>query len=237
MSRPLEGYPIMPDEAAENEQATTQADTADEAVEEQQSDETDEVTDADTDSAADDKPQAGSVFDEKAARDKIHKANQEAASLRKRLRDAQNENKRLAPLAKRAQEADEANQSEAEQLQGQLAEREQQLAALREQTVRAEVRAQAAVTFADPTDAEALLDVGAYVGDDGVIDRDQIKADLEDLLDRKPHLAKPKPETQQQRRKPAPDRTQASGANQPRAKDPASEFAGFVNSALLKGRR
>ena len=94
---------------------------------------------------------------------------------------------------------------------------------------------------ADVTDPEAHLDLDGYIGDDGDIDTDRIKADLADLLERKPHLGKPKapePEPEEpRRRRPAPDRTQASGANQQRTKDPADEFAGFVQSRLLKGRR
>jgi predicted kinase len=235
LSEPQEGYPDMPDETADTELAAAQDDSGseDKATEEREP-ETDEATGTDDETPEDDKPQAGAAFDEKAAKAEIRKKNSEAANLRKRLREQ--ENQRLTPLAKRAQEADEANKTEAERLQGQLAAREQEIAKIRQRAVKSEVRAMAADSFADKTDPEALLDLDAYIGDDGEIDTDRIKTDLEDLLERKPHLAKPKPDTQQ-RRKPAPDRTQASGANQPRAKDPAGEFAGFVQSRLLKGRR
>src|SRR5690606_24279189 len=70
------------------------------------------------------------------------------------------------------------------------AEAEQRVQALTERAVRAEVRAVAAADFADPADAVAFLDLSAYVDDDGEIDSDRIKADLADLLERKPHLAK-----------------------------------------------
>jgi hypothetical protein len=237
MSRPLEGYPNMPDETADTELTAAQDEsTGEDKPAEEREPETDEATGADDDNPEDDKPQAGGSFDEKAAKAEIRKKNSEAANLRKRLRALEEENQRLTPLAKRAQEADEANKTEAERLQGQLAAREQEINKIRQRAVKSEVRAMAADSFADKTDPEALLDLDAYIGDDGEIDTDRIKADLEDLLDRKPHLAKSKPDTQQ-RRKPAPDRTQASGANQPRAKDPASEFAGFVQSRLLKGKR
>lgn len=237
LSEPQEGYPDMPDDTADTEQTATHNDGTDEdTATEEQVQETDEVSDAGAEDTADDKPQAGGTFDEKAARAEIRKKNSEAANLRKRLRDLERENRELQPLAKRAKDADEANRSEAERLQSQLDAREREITKIRQRAVKSEVRAMAADSFADKTDPEALLDVDAYIGDDGEIDTDRIKADLEDLLDRKPHLAKPKPDPQQ-RRKPAPDRTQASGANQPRAKNPADEFAGFVNSALLKGRR
>lgn len=173
-------------------------------------------------------------FDAARARAKIHKANQEAASLRKRLKE-------LEPLAAKAKEYEDAQKTETERLQSQLTEREQEISKLRKRTVRSEVRALAAHSFADVTDPEAHLDLDGYIGDDGDIDTDRIKADLADLLERKPHLGKPKapePEPEEpRRRRPAPDRTQASGANQQRTKDPADEFAGFVQSRLLKGRR
>lgn len=236
LSEPQEGYPDMPDETADTELAAMPDESAgeDKATEEREP-ETDEAAGAD-DIPEDDKPQAGGAFDEKAAKAEIRKKNSEAANLRKRLRELERKNQELEPLAKRAREAAEADQTEAQRLQARLSEREQEIHRIRQRAVKSEVRAMAADSFADKTDPEALLDLDAYIGDDGEIDADRIKADLEDLLDRKPHLAKPKPDTQQ-RRKPAPDRTQASGANQPRAKDPASEFAGFVSSRLLKGRR
>lgn len=237
MSRPLEGYPNMPDETADTELTAPQDEsTGEDKATEEREPETGEAAGTDDEAPEDDKPQAGGAFDEKAAKAEIRKKNSEAANLRKRLRALEEENQRLTPLAKRAQEADEANKTEAERLHGQLAAREQEITKIRQRAVKSEVRAMAADSFADKTDPEALLDLDAYIGDDGEIDTDRIKADLEDLLDRKPHLAKPKPDPQK-RRAPAPDRTQASGANQPRAKNAADEFAGFVQSRLLPGRR
>ncbi|WP_329521170.1 AAA family ATPase [Spirillospora sp. NBC_01491] len=226
-SQPPEGYPIMPDEPAETEQTDT---TVAEATTE-----TKQVTGGSAEDAGDSTednggaPQEGQPaepFDAKRAQDKIHKANQEAASLRRRLKE-------LEPLAAKAKELEDAQKSDAERLQGKLAEREQEIAKVRARAVKSEVRS-LAEEFADKTDPEAHLDLGAYIGEDGDIDTEQIKADLAALLERKPHLGKPKPEAE--RRRPAPDRTQASGANQPRTKDPAAEFAGFVQTRLLKGR-
>lgn len=232
MSRPLEGYPNMPDETTDTEQAGT--------VAEEEVTETEEVDatepEADNDASGEDevsaKPQEGKqadAFDAKRAQEKIRKANQEAAGLRKRLKE-------LEPLAKRAQEAEDAQKTEVQRLQERLDAAEKRSAQLQGRAVKSEVRSIAADMFADKTDPEAHLDLDAYIGDDGEIDTDRIKADLEELLDRKPHLAKLKPDPQK-RRAPAPDRTQASGANQPRAKNAADEFAGFVQSRLLPGRR
>ncbi|MFF5261359.1 hypothetical protein ACFY4C_20645 [Actinomadura viridis] len=215
----------MPEEAAEN--TTTEAVDTDEGVAEQQDTEAVENDDTSAEEPQEGKP-AEQTFNEAQAKAKIHKANQEARRLRERL-------KALEPLAEKAKELEDAQKTEAERLQGQLAEREKELGALRARAVKSEVRALAAATFADPTDPEAHLDLNAYVTDVGDIDADAIKADLADLLERKPHLGKPKP-AEPERRRPAPDRTQASGANQTRAKDPADEFAGFVNSRLLKSK-
>ncbi|RPE27289.1 hypothetical protein [Kitasatospora cineracea] len=61
--------------------------------------------------------------------------------------------------------------------------------------VAAEIKATARESFADPTDAAEVLmrSVDKYVDSDGEIDADAIQRDLEDLLDRKPHWAKPAP--------------------------------------------
>lgn len=229
MPRPLEGYDLMPDN--ENEQHAEQ--TAEQH--EEAAAETVEKTDADAteeqqNETAEETPPEGAKaepFDVKRAEAKIRKANNEAANLRKRLKE-------LEPLAEEARKAKEANKTETERLQGQLAEMEKRVGQMRARAVKSEVHALAATDFADPTDAEALLALPDYVNDDGEIDTDQIKADLADLLERKPHLGKPKAEPE--RKRPAPDRTQASSANNRRTStDPAEEFAGIIQSRL--GRR
>lgn len=56
--------------------------------------------------------------------------------------------------------------------------------------VRAEVKAAAAGKFADPADAAAFLNLDEFeVDEDGEVDGDAIKAALDDLLKKKPHLA------------------------------------------------
>lgn len=217
----------MPEEAAENT-ATEPTETGEGTVEEQDTDAAADGEDTATEEPQEGKP-AESPFNEAQAKAKIHKANQEARRLRERL-------KALEPLAAKAKELEDAQKTDAERLADQLAEREKQIGALRTRAVMSEVRALAASSFADPTDPEAHLDLNSYVTDDGDIDDDAIRADLAALLERKPHLGKPKPAEPEARRRPAPDRTQASGANQTRAKDPADEFAGFVNSRLMKSK-
>lgn len=226
----------MPDD---NEQQTS----ADPTTVDDAAARTGEDTDAGTQPAedsqvGDDTPPEGAETDEEPfdaarAQAKIRKANQEAASLRKRL-------KAIEPLAAKAKEIEDAQKTEVQRLQDRLDAAERRSAEFRGRAVTSEVRAMAADLFADKTDPEAHLDLDTYIGDGGEIDTDQIKADLAELLERKPHLGKPKPkdtEEPERRRRPAPDRTQASGANQTRPKNHADEFAGFVNSQLLKGRR
>lgn len=221
----------MPDDAAEQQTDTAVAETVDQQDENPTvtADADDAGTSGDTD--ADDKPQEGKPaeepFDAARAQAKIRKANQEAANLRKRLKE-------LEPLAAKAKEIEDAQKTEAERLQAQLADREKQITQIRKRAVKSEVRSMAAEEFADKTDPEAHLDLDSYIGDDGDIDTDQIKADLADLLERKPHLGKPVKEAE--RKRPAPDKTQASGANKTRSKDPADEFAGFFKSQLNSSR-
>ncbi len=59
--------------------------------------------------------------------------------------------------------------------------------------VRAEVKALASATFADPTDAHLYIDLAEVdVDDEGEVDTDAIETALKDVLRRKPHLAKVK---------------------------------------------
>ncbi|AWT42560.1 MULTISPECIES: hypothetical protein [Streptomyces] len=165
-------------------------------------------------------------FDRARAEAKIRKANQEAKSLRERLKE-------LEPLARRAKELEDAQKTEQERLAEQLSQAEQRAQAFRQRAVRAEVRALAAAEFADPDDAHAFLDLDAFVGDDGEIDSDSIRDSLADLLKRKPHLARPADTSP---RRPVPDRTQGSSGNGNRSSsDPGVIFAGLMDKAL-KGR-
>jgi hypothetical protein len=84
--------------------------------------------------------------------------------------------------------------------------------------------------FADPADAFGELDLDSYVDSNGDIDEAAIEADLQALLERKPHWAKAQPP--EGPRRPAPDRTQASGANKTRPLTPEDEFSGWLKSQL-----
>lgn len=165
----------------------------------------------------------GESFDQKRFEAELRKKNNEAKNLRERL-------KKLEPLATEYQKLQDAQKTETERLNDQLAEANQQIEAIRTRAVKSEVRAMASTTFADPDDAASALNLSSYVDPDGEIDTAAIEADLAELLQRKPHWAKTQP--QEGPRRPAPDRTQASGANKTRSPEPADEFAGWVKSRL-----
>ena len=212
----------MPEEneTVEQQESGTE-ETVDETAAEEQNDteSQDEAQEAET--GGDDKP-----FDRKQAEAKIRKANQEAKNLRQRLKE-------LEPKAAELQAIKDSEKSESERLSDQLQRANEQVAKTRQRLVRTQVQALAMAGFADPEDAVGALDLDSYIDSDGDIDESAIEADLQALLERKPHWAKAQP--QEGPRRPAPDRTQASGANKQRSPDPADEFAGFIK-ARLSGR-
>ncbi|WP_019357981.1 hypothetical protein [Streptomyces sp. AA1529] len=161
------------------------------------------------------------------------KARREIEKLRKEAAKYRTTAKELEPLAQKAREAEEAQKSETERLAGQLKAAEERVSAVQQRAVRSEVKALAAADFADPEDAHAFLDLGAYVGESGDIDTDAINGDLKDLLKRKPHLAKPADTSP---RRPAPDRSQGSSGNGNRTpSDPSAVFADFMKQGLARG--
>ncbi|MCX4450708.1 hypothetical protein [Streptomyces sp. NBC_01789] len=215
----------MPEEIEQN---TEQQDTgSEEVVEETASEEdgTEQQGDAqEAETGGEEKP-----FDRKQAEAKIRKANQEAKNLRQRLKE-------LEPKAAELQRIKDAEKTESERLNDQLTRANEQIAATRKSLVEARVQALAGApvgeraAFADPEDAVGQLDLTSYMDEAGVIDEAAIEADLQALLERKPHWAKSQP--QEGPRRPAPDRTQASGANRTKAPSPLDEFDGWLKSRL-----
>lgn len=169
-------------------------------------------------------------FDRKKFEAELRKKNSEAANLRKRLKE-------LEPLAQKAREFEDAQKSETERLNDQLARANEQIAATRKSLIEARVQALAGrqagerAAFTDPEDAVTSLDLTSYIDESGEIDESAIEADLQALLERKPHWAKTA-QPQEGPRRPAPDRTQASGANKKQAPNPRDEFAGWLSSRL-----
>ena len=210
----------MPEEneTVEQQESGTE-ETVDETAAEEQNDteSQDEAQEAET--GGDDKP-----FDRKQAEAKIRKANQEAKNLRQRLKE-------LEPKAAELQAIMDSEKSESERLSDQLQRANEQVAKTRQRLVRTQVQALAMAGFADPEDAVGALDLDSYIDSDGDIDEAAIRSDLDALLERKPHWAKTAQPPEGPRR-PAPDRTQASGANKTRPPAPGDEFAGWLKPQL-----
>ena len=210
----------MPEETETTEQQTESG--TEETVEETATEEngttesTDDTQEAETGTG--EKP-----FDRKQAEAKIRKANSEAANLRKRLKEQE-------PQLAELQRIKDSEKTESERLNDQLEAAKQQIASTRQRLAKSRVQALAGSSFADPEDAVGALDLGSYIDSDGDIDEAAIEADLQALLERKPHWAKAQPP--EGPRRPAPDRTQASGANKTRTLNPEDEFAGFLHAQL-----
>jgi hypothetical protein len=218
--KPLEGRFVMPEEIETTEQQ--QEPGTEETVEETATEGQDGTEQQDTAQEAETGKQE-EPFDRRKFEAELRKKNSEAANLRKRLKE-------LEPAAAELQRIKDAEKSESERLNDQLARAQEQIAKTRQKLVRSQVQALAMSGFADPEDAVGALDLDSYIDSDGDIDEAAIKADLDALLERKPHWAKTQP--QEGPRRPAPDRTQASGANRKQAPSPRDEFAGWLSSKL-----
>jgi len=208
----------MPEENENAEQVDSGAEeTVEEtATEETGTESTDDAQEAET--GAEEKP-----FDRKKFEAELRKKNSEAANLRKRLKEQE-------PLLLELQSRKDAEKSDTDRLNDQLATANEQITKTRQKLVRTQVQALAMTGFVDPEDVVGALDLDSYIDSDGDINEAAIQADLEALSKRKPHWAKSQP--QEGPRRPAPDRTQASGANKTRTLDPAEEFAGFLKAQL-----
>lgn len=88
---------------------------------------------------------------------------------------------------------EQASKTELERAQEAATQASERIAAITRRAVEAEAKALAASTFADPSDAAAFLDLSKYADQEGGIDTETLKADLADVLQRKPHLARAEP--------------------------------------------
>lgn len=127
------------------------------------------------------------------------------------------EKKRADDLARKVAEFEDRDKSELEKATTKAERATEQAAKATKRAVLAEVKA-AAANFADPEDAAAFLDLAQYTSDDGEIDTEAISADLEALLERKPHLRKAAAEPA---KKPAPKPDPSQGA---RPAEPPTDF-------------
>lgn len=132
-------------------------------------------------------------------------------------REAADAKRREAALAKKVAEFEDRDKSELERAAAKAERLAAQAAKATARAVQAEVKSLAVGQFTDAGDAvDALMrDPAKYVdADSGDIDTDAIEADLADLLERKPHWAKPEPAAEPvldpKKPKPKPDPGQGS---------------------------
>lgn len=138
-------------------------------------------------------------------------------------------------LAEKAQywdEIEQASQTEHERLQEELARWQNEASTWRTQAVSSRVERLAADRFADPSDALAAIDPNKYLGAGGEIDEAAIRADLDAVLDRKPHWRKSDATAPQGPRIPARNPAQGSGVNGKSSANPADELAAILRSQL-----
>jgi hypothetical protein len=128
------------------------------------------------------------------------RADKEKLSKRPALTDEQQA--KLAEFDRLA----EASKTDLERAQDTARKSEERAARLLQRTVAAEIKT-LAEGFADPTDALESLDPKKYATDDGDVDTEAIKADLAELLERKPHWAKAQQRTTTMRPNPAQGRS------------------------------
>lgn len=129
-------------------------------------------------------------------------------------REAAEAKRRAAAAEKRVAEFEERDKSELEKATAKAEREAKRAEAATARAVLAEIKTAAKGDFADISDALAFLDPAMYAADDGEIDTDAISADLEALLEKKPHLRKaaaapeppknPRPDPGQGPRQPVP---------------------------------
>lgn len=119
-----------------------------------------------------------------AAEGKLDKSVSAEKNLRERLKALEGKASEYDKLMAAQQTAEEKAQAEAKAANDRVN-------ALIERAVKAEAKALASDKFQDPEDATAFLKLSEYAAD-GDVNTDALRADLDALLERKPHLAKSK---------------------------------------------
>lgn len=145
-------------------------------------------------------------------------AKKEAAAAKKAAAEAQ----------RKVDEYEDRDKTELEKATSRADAAEKRATAAAQRAVKAEVKALAAAEFADPTDADLLGDLSRYVGADGEVNTEQIAADLEGLLERKPHLRKQAPAPEKPKT-PRPDPSQGA-----RPETPPTDYSNAPREELVK---
>jgi hypothetical protein len=153
----------------------------------------------------------------------------EARKHEARAKEYRQKYQEAEPIVSQWKALEEASKTETQRAQEEATRWQTEAQTWRTKAVSSRVETLAADRFADPSDALAAIDPTAYLGVGGDIDEARINADLEALLERKPHWRKTDP-TPPGPRVPAPNPAQGSGGN-PVSTGPAETFA-----ALIRGR-
>jgi hypothetical protein len=140
-------------------------------------------------------------------------------------KEAATAKKQLADLAQKVQDFEDRDKSELDRQKARAERLTDQATKATARAVQAEVKVLAVGQFADVGDAVDVLmrDVKDYVDSDGEIDTDAIEAALADLLERKPHWAKPEPVAPEPEKKPVRQPKPDPGQG-PRLPAPATDF-------------
>lgn len=133
-----------------------------------------------------DAPPWGDDFDAEKAWSLVQNLRADKEKLQKRPALTDEQKQKIAEYDRLA----EASKTDLEREKDARTNAETRAQALLNRAIKAEVKALAAEGFADPSDASAFLDLTSYADESGEIDSERIKADLADLLTKKPHLGK-----------------------------------------------
>jgi hypothetical protein len=126
---------------------------------------------------------------------------------------------------------EQASKTELERATEELSRWQSEAEKWRTASVSSRIEALASQDFADPSDAAAALsDPSKYLDAGGQINDEAIRADLNSVLERKPHWRRS--EQPAGPRLPQPSPHQGSGANGRPAADPANEFAAIIQGQL-----
>jgi hypothetical protein len=156
----------------------------------------------------------------------------EARKWESRAKENASKLKEAEPIVQQFRALEEASKSETQRAQEEATRWQNEASTWRTKAVSSRVETLAADKFADPSDALAAIDPGAYLGAGGDIDDARIAADLDALLERKPHWRKPTGTGPAAPRIPAPNPAQGSGASGRSGNDPAEQFAALIRQQL-----
>lgn len=182
------------------------------------------MTDDQTGTPAGESTEFDGEFDAERAKKLITNLRTELSSTKSKLQERTQAEQQAARAAQTAQAA---ALSADEQIRASQIETQKQLQAMFERTARSEIKAFAADKFADPDDAALHLKAADYIDANGDVNTFELQRDVDDLLRRKPHLAKPTGTTS---RAPAPDGSQ--GRHAPVAQEPRDQFAAVLQQQL-----